>query len=82
MQDNRRDRMQIIADVLRLKEGTKTEIMYSLGFSSGRAGDYIDFLVKKGFLERVNIGPRTIYQTSASGKHFLEQMDRLTHLLE
>ncbi len=80
MQDKRRDRMQIIADVLRLKEATKTEIMYSLGFNSARARHYIDFLVKKGFLERVNIGPRTIYQTSASGKHFLEQMEERSSL--
>ena len=81
MNDSRRSTVQIIGDILRVKEATKTEIMYSLGFNSGRARKYINYLVRLGFLEMATNGRKTTYQVTPIGKELLIKIDELVECL-
>lgn len=82
MHNNRRSKIHIVGDILRLGEATKTQVMYGLGFNSRRADEYIDWLVKLEFLEALKNGHRTIYRTTERGKGLLEKIDRVSKLLE
>ena len=75
--NNRRSTIQIIGDMLRVEEATKTEIMYGLGFNSGRAKKYIGYLLGLGFLEMATNGRKTTYRVTSTGKELLEKIDEL-----
>ncbi len=79
--NGRRSTVQIIGDILRVEESTKTEIMYSLGFNSGRAKKYIGFLLGLGFLETVTNGRKTTYKVTTNGKELLGKIDELVECL-
>ncbi len=79
--NNRRSTIQIIGDILRVKEATKTEIMYSLGFNSGRAKKYIGYLQRLGFLEMATNGRKTTYKVTPTGKELLGKIDELVECL-
>lgn len=81
MNSKRRGKMEIIADLLRLDEVTKTQIMYGVGFNSHRTEEYVEFLLRKGFLEKIEGGTRTTYRATAAGKQLMKQIDELSQLL-
>ena len=80
-ENGRRSTVQIIGDILRVKEATKTEIMYSLGFNSGRAKKYIGYLQRLGFLEMATNGRKTTYRVTPTGKELLDKIDELVECL-
>ena len=51
--NNRRSSVQVMADILRLGEAGKTEIMYSANMSYRQLQKYLEFLVNGEFLERI-----------------------------
>ena len=80
--NNRRANIQIIADILRMGEAGKTEIMYSVNMSYNQLEKYLDFLLEGSFLRKA-IGKRIVmYRTTSKGKRLLQQIDKLVQLLE
>ena len=79
---NRRANIQIIGDILRLKDAGKTEIMYSVNMSYNQLEKYLDFLLEGGFLRRVDGKRIPVYQTTPKGKRLLQKIDKLVALLE
>jgi predicted transcriptional regulator len=49
----RRSNIEVIADMLRLGEAGKTEIMYSANMSYFQLQKYLAFLMQRGFIEKV-----------------------------
>ena len=79
---NRRANIQIIGDILRLKDAGKTEIMYSVNMSYNQLEKYLDFLLEGGFLRKVNGKRIPVYQTTPKGRKLLLKIDKLVALLE
>lgn len=80
--NNRRANVQIIADILRLGEAGKTEIMYSVNMSYNQLEKYLDFLLEGSFLRQVEGKRIRVYQTTSKGKRLLLQIDKLVQILE
>ena len=80
--NNRRANIQIIADILRMEEAGKTEIMYSANMSYNQLGKYLNFLLEGGFLRKANGRRIVVYRTTSKGKRLLQEIDRLVRLLE
>jgi predicted transcriptional regulator len=54
--DKRRSSLEIIADMLRLGEAGKTEIMFSVYMSYFQLQKYLNFLLERGLIDRVALG--------------------------
>ena len=80
--NNRRANIQIIADILRMGEAGKTEIMYSANMSYNQLAKYLNFLLEGGFLRKTNGGRIVVYRTTSKGRRLLQEIDRLVRLLE
>ena len=80
--NNRRANVQIIADILRMGEAGKTEIMYSVNMSYNQLEKYLNFLLEGSFLRQVEGKRIRVYQTTSKGKRLLLQIDRLVRILE
>lgn len=84
----RRDRNDILAGILRTAKGAKikTHIMYKVKLSYDQTNKYLDFLIKKGFLENMAIKRKrqvlTIYRTTKKGMELLHYMESVNKLLE
>ena len=61
--DRRRSSLEIIADMLRLGEAGKTEIMYSVNMSYFQLQKYLGFLLDRGLIDKVKL-------SVAAGRHF------------
>lgn len=80
--NNRRSNIDIIADILRLREAGKTEIMYSANMSYHQLQKYLSFLVQGGFIDSVKLGnPAMSYRVTEKGSRLLESIDRMLELL-
>ena len=53
---NRRSNFEIIADMLRLGEAGKTEIMYSANMSYFQLQKYLNFLLQQNLIDKVTVG--------------------------
>lgn len=82
MKTRRRDRIEILGDLLRLKDSTKTQIIYAVGFNGRQAKSYIDFLVERGFCEAAKHHRGSIYHVTPAGKQLLKQIDKIIRLLD
>jgi len=80
--NNRRANIQIIADILRMGEAGKTEIMYSANMSYNQLAKYLNFLLEGGFLRKTNGKRIVVYRTTSKGRRLLQEIDRLVRLLE
>jgi predicted transcriptional regulator len=80
--NNRRSNIEVIADILRLGEAGKTEIMYSANMSYRQLHGYLQFLTKHGFIELVKVGnPVTTYKVNKKGLRLLKNIDNLLEML-
>ena len=78
----RRSNIEIIADILRMGQASKTQIMYRVGMSYAQLQKYLDYLVGRGFLVRnAHKYPGGIYIVSQEGKLLLESIEKLEELL-
>ena len=81
--DRRRSSMEIIADMLRLGEAGKTEIMYSANMSYFQLQKYLNFLLERGLIDKVKLGnPSVTYRVTKKGLGILRSIDALLQALE
>ena len=81
--NSRRSSVQVIADILRLGEAGKTEIMYSANMSYRQFQKYLEFLVQGEFLERIIVpNPGVKYRVTVKGARLLQSIEGMLGLLE
>ncbi len=80
---NRRSNFEIIADMLRLGEAGKTEIMYSANMSYFQLQKYLNFLLQMKLIDKVTVGnPTVTYRVTKKGLRLLRNIDNITDILE
>lgn len=80
----KRDRMQILAELVAAAEGTtpKTRLMYRSNLDTRALKRYLQYLLDKGFLTIVETeGKRRGYRPTDKGRQFLEDYKRVELLL-
>ena len=81
--NNRRSNIEIIADMLRLGEAGKTEIMYSANMSYFQLQKYLNFLLKLRLIDKVTVGnPTVTYRVTKKGLRLLRNIDSILQVLE
>ncbi|MBN1862342.1 MAG: hypothetical protein JW790_01695 [Dehalococcoidales bacterium] len=81
--ERRRSSIQVIADILRLGEAGKTEIMYSANMSFFQLQKYLKFLLDLRLVDRVTVGnPTVTYRVTRKGLRLLKSIDAVLELLE
>jgi len=79
---NRRSNIEVMADILKLGQAGKTEIMYSANMSYRQLQRYLEFLTQRGFLEIIKVGnPVTTYKVNRRGLRLLKSIDNLLEML-
>ncbi|APV45189.1 hypothetical protein Dform_01871 [Dehalogenimonas formicexedens] len=80
--DRRRSSIEIIADMLRLGEAGKTEIMYSVNMSYFQLQKYLNFMVERELIDRVKLGnPSVAYRVTKKGLSLLRNIDEILDTL-
>ena len=80
--DRRRSSIEIIADMLRLGEAHKTEIMYSVNMSYFQLQKYLQFLTERGLIDKVMVGnPKITYRVTEKGLSLLESIDNILEMI-
>ncbi|MEE9583744.1 MAG: winged helix-turn-helix domain-containing protein [Dehalococcoidales bacterium] len=75
--------MEIIADMLRLGEAGKTEIMYSANMSYFQLQKYLSFLLERNLIDKVALGnPSVTYRVTKKGLGILRSIDAILETLE
>jgi len=81
--DRRRSSIEIIADMLRLGEAGKTEIMYSANMSYFQLQKYLNFLLELKLIDKVTLGnPSMAYRVTKKGLRLLTSIDNILETLE
>ncbi len=81
--NNRRSNFEIIADMLRLGEAGKTEIMYSANMSYFQLQKYLNFLLQLKLIDKVTVGnPIVTYKVTKKGLRLLRNIDNILQVLE
>ncbi len=81
--NNRRSNFEIIADMLRLGEAGKTEIMYSANMSYFQLQKYLKFLLQLELIDKVMVGnPIVTYRITEKGSRLLTSIYSILEILE
>jgi len=81
--ERRRSSIEVIADMLRLGEAGKTEIMYSANMSYFQLQKYLNFLLQLGLINKVTVGnPIVTYRVNNKGLRLLRNIDSILEMLE
>jgi len=75
--ERRRSRFRIYVEILEaLRRGPMTpyEVSFYLRLNSKRTREYVEFLIKKGFLESTTIDGKTVCTVTESGKVLADSM--------
>ncbi len=81
--ERRRSSIEVIADMLRLGEAGKTEIMYSANMSYFQLQKYLTFLLQLGLINKVTVGnPVVTYRVTRKGLRLLKNIDNILEILE
>ncbi len=81
--DRRRSSIEVIADMLRLGEAGKTEIMYSANMSYFQLQKYLNFLLELKLINKVTLGnPSVTYRVTEKGLRLLRSIDSILEVLE
>jgi predicted transcriptional regulator len=81
--ESRRSSLEIIADMLRLGEAGKTEIMYSVNMSYFQLQKYLSFMLDRGLIDKVALGnPSVTYRVTVKGLEVLRSIDALLNTLD
>ena len=79
----KRSHIEVMADILRLGQAGKTEIMYNANLSYVQAQKYLQYLTEGGFLERVvKPNPGVKYCVTTKGQQLLHRIDVVLDMLE
>lgn len=78
----RRDRLYIIAEMLRIaKEGSlKTQLMYGANLSFAQLNEYLSFLISTGLLKIVEKDGKLAYKSTSKGLEFLTNYEKIISL--
>ena len=80
--ERRRSSIELIADMLRLGEAGKTEIMYSANMSYFQLKKYLKFLLDRGLISEVTLGnPSVSYRVTPEGLKLLRDIDKILETL-
>lgn len=80
---HRRSSIEVIADILRLGEAGKTEIMYSANMSFRQLQKYLSFMLQLGLITKVEVGnPIVTYRVTKKGLRLLRNIDGILEVLE
>ena len=80
--ERRRSNIEVIADMLRLGEAGKTEIMYSANMSYFQLQKYLGFLLERGLIDKVTLGnPSVTYRVTQKGLRLLVSIDAILETL-
>jgi predicted transcriptional regulator len=80
--EHRRSSIEVIADMLRLGEAGKTEIMYSANMSNSQLQKYLSFLLQLGLITRVTVGnPVVTYRVTRKGLRLLRNIESILEML-
>ncbi len=81
--ERRRSNIEVIADILRLGEAGKTEIMYSANMSYFQLQKYLSYLLQLGLIDKVTVGnPIVTYRVTAKGISLLRNIDGIMEVLQ
>jgi len=81
--ERRRSSIEVIADMLRLGEAGKTEIMYSANMSYFQLQKYLTFLLQQRLIDKVTVGnPVVTYRVTKKGLKLLRNIDSILEVLE
>ncbi len=81
--ERRRSSIEVIADMLRLGEARKTEIMYSANMSYFQLQKYLNFLLELKLIDKVTMGnPSVTYRVTDKGLRLLRSIDSILEILE
>ncbi len=81
--EHRRSNIEVIADMLRLGEAGKTEIMYSANMSYFQLQKYLNFLLQLKLIDKVTVGnPVVTYRVTRKGLRLLKSIDSILEILE
>ncbi len=81
--DRRRSSIEIIADMLRLGEAGKTEMMYSVNMSYFQLTKYLNFLLERGLVDKIAVGnPSVTYRVTNKGLKLLRSIDGILEMME
>jgi predicted transcriptional regulator len=81
--DRRRSSIEVIADMLRLGEAGKTEIMYSANMSYFQLQKYLKFMLQLELIDKVTVGnPVVTYRITKKGLRLLKSIDSILDMLE
>jgi predicted transcriptional regulator len=80
--ERRRSSIEVIADMLRLGEAGKTEIMYSANMSYFQLKKYLKFLLELKLIDKVTVGnPTVTYRVTRKGLRLLRNIDSVLEVL-
>ena len=80
---HRRSSIEVIADILRLGEAGKTEIMYSANMSFRQLQKYLSFMLELELINKVEVGnPIVTYRVTKKGLRLLRNIDSILEVLE
>ena len=83
MMERRRSNIEVIADMLRLGEAGKTEIMYSANMSYFQLQKYLSFMLQLELIKEVKMGnPSVTYRVTGKGLRLLKNIDSILEVLE
>ena len=81
--ERRRSNIEVIADILRLGEAGKTEIMYSANMSFFQLQKYLGYLLELRLIDKVTVGnPTVTYRVTRKGLKLLRSIDAVLETLE
>ena len=80
--EHRRSEIEIIAEILRQGEGSKTEIMYDVGLSYYQLKRYMTRLLELRLIHKETSARHLHYKITQKGRHLLEEIDVLLTMLK
>lgn len=84
MRTKRRDDNLIASQILEICQNGagKTKVLYQANLNSTKVNQYLDKLIKNGFIAEIPVGHRVIYQTTSSGQELKKRLDELQNEIE
>ena len=80
---HRRSDIEVIADILRLGEARKTEIMYSVNMSYSQLQKYLNLLLQLELVDKTLSSNQAVtYRVTAKGLRLLRSIDTVLDMFE
>jgi predicted transcriptional regulator len=79
---SRRSDIEIMGDILRLRNAGRTQIMYNADLNYYQLQKYLSFLTERGFMEKLPINDSHYhYNSTPKGETLLGHIDKVMELL-